>query len=180
MTVDVLTLSYYKREHLPRIRRMLVDVYAEVYTREAVESPFFSVERFEERLSGHASGPSWACVAGEIGGQPVGYAYGRLDSVREWHGILDPVDSSVRDYGEQGTFGLCEIMVRRPWRGNGIARCIHDELMGQRQEARASLLVDGTHPKVRALYESWGYRKVGQMQPFGDSPRYDAMVLDLR
>jgi len=180
MTVDVLTLSYYRREHLPQIRSMLVDVYAEVYAREAAQDPFFSVERFEERLSGHASGSSWACVAGEIDGQPVGYAYGRLDSAREWRDILDPVGPGVRDYGEQGTFGLCEIMVRQPWRGKGIARGIHDELMGQRQEARASLLVDSEHPKVRALYESWGYRKVGQMQPFEDSPRYDAMVLDLR
>lgn len=60
-----------------------------------------------------------------------------------------------------------------------IARGIHDELMGRRPERRASLLVDSEHPEVRALYESWGYRKAGQMQPFDDSHRYDAMVLDL-
>ena len=51
--------------------------------------------------------------------------------------------------------------------------------MAQRREARASLLVDTEHPKVRALYESWGYRQVGQMQPFEDSSLYDAMVLPL-
>ncbi|UIX33460.1 GNAT family N-acetyltransferase [Streptomyces sp. GQFP] len=178
MTLDVLTLSHYQREHLQLIRSMLVDVYAEVYSRDAAD-PFHSVQRFEERLSGHAAGSSWACVAGNIDGEPVGYAYGRLDSVREWHEILDPVDPAVRAYGEEGTFGLCEIMVRGPWRGQGIARGIHDELMGRRPEQRASLLVDSEHPKVRALYESWGYRKAGQMQPFEDSPRYDAMVLDL-
>lgn len=179
MTADVLTLSYYRREHLPLIRSMLVDVYAEVYDQTA-DDPFHSVERFEQRLSGHASGPSWACVAGDVDGEPVGYAYGRLDSVREWREVLDPADPDVRDYGEDGTFGLCEIMVRAPWRGKGIARGIHDELMAQRREARASLLVDAEHPKVRALYEGWGYRKVGQMQPFEDSPLYDAMVLNLR
>ncbi|MGW0819894.1 GNAT family N-acetyltransferase [Streptomyces sp. NPDC002845] len=86
---------------------------------------------------------------------------------------------STREYGVEGTFGLCEIMVRTPWRGKGIARGIHDELMRLRTETRASLLVDSQRPKVRALYESWGYRKVGQMQPFEDSPRYDAMVLDI-
>ncbi|MFD7899637.1 GNAT family N-acetyltransferase [Streptomyces sp. NPDC059743] len=178
MTVDVLTLSHYTREHLPSIRSTLVDVYAEVYDQSG-EDPFHSVARFEERLSGHASGPSWACVIGEIDGQPVGFAYGRLDSVREWRDVLEPVDSGVRDYGEKGTFGLCEIMVLRPWRGKGIAQGIHDELMEQRGETRASLLVDSEHPKVRALYERWGYRKVGQMQPFEDSPLYDAMLLDL-
>lgn len=178
MTIEVLTLSHYTREHLPKIRSTLVDVYAEVYDQGA-EDPFHSVERFEERLSGHTSGPSWACVTGEIDGQPVGFAYGRLDSVREWREVLDPVDPGVQDYGRGGIFGLCEIMVLRPWRGKGIARGIHDELMGQRTETRASLLVDSEHPKVVALYEGWGYRKVGQMQPFKDSPLYDAMVLDL-
>lgn len=179
MTAEVLTLSHYSYEHLPQIRSVLVDVYAEVYAKEAAEDPFFSVERFKERLSGHASGPSWACVAGEIGGEVVGYAYGRLDSVREWREVLNPADPAVREYGEAGTFGLCEIMVRTPWRGKGIARRIHDELMRPRTEARASLLVETGHPKVRALYEGWGYRKVGEMHPFEDSPRYDAMALDL-
>jgi len=40
--------------------------------------------------------------------------------------------------------------------------------------------VDHERPKVRALYEKWGYRLVGEMQPFSDSPRYDALVLPLR
>lgn len=178
MTADVLTLSHYRREHLPLIRPTLVAVYAEVYDQNA-DDPFHSVERFEERLSGHASGASWACVVGEIDGKPVGFAYGRLDSVREWREVLHPIDPSVRDYGEQGTFGLCEIMVRLPWRGKGIARGIHDELMEHRSEDRASLLVDSERPKVRSMYESWGYRKVGQMQPFKDSPLFDAMAVEL-
>lgn len=180
MTADVLTLSYYMREHMPQIHSALMDVYAEVYAKEAAEDPFFAVERFEQRLSGHASGPSWACVTGEIDGEMVGYAYGRLDSAREWHEVLEPVNSGVREYGAEGTFGLCEIMVRAPWRGKGIARGIHDELMSHRREARASLLVDSERPKVSALYKSWGYGKVGQMQPFPDSPLYDVMVLELR
>jgi hypothetical protein len=93
---------------------------------------------------------------------------------------LSPVEPGVGDYGAEGTFGLCEIMVRTPWRKKGYARGIHDELMRQRTEARASLLVDHEHPKVRDLYGAWGYRKVGETRPFPDSPLYDAMVLDLR
>jgi hypothetical protein len=71
-------------------------------------------------------------------------------------------------------------MVRAPWRGTQVARGIHDELMHQRPEDRASLFVETAHPKVRSLYERWGYEKVGQSQPFPDSPRYDVMVLRLR
>ncbi|MEU0841850.1 GNAT family N-acetyltransferase [Streptomyces sp. NPDC005962] len=180
MKADVITLSTYQSAHLPEIRSTLLDVYAEVWAKEAATDPFFSIERFDDRLSGHASGGDWTCVVGELGGEVVGYAYGRLDSVREWREMLSPVEPSVRNYGSDGTFGLCEIMVRLPWRGKGVARGIHDELMRQRAEERASLLVDHERRKVRALYEKWGYRLVGEIQPFSDSPRYDALVLPLR
>jgi hypothetical protein len=70
-------------------------------------------------------------------------------------------------------------MMRRPWRGQGVARGIHDELMRQRHEQRTALTVDKEHPKVRALYQTWGYVKVAGIQSAPDSPLYDSMVLDL-
>jgi len=42
-----------------------------------------------------------------------------------------------------------------------------------------ALSVDTTHPKVQALYESWGYRKGGESRPFADSPLYALMVAEL-
>ncbi|WBB57679.1 GNAT family N-acetyltransferase [Streptomyces sp. WMMC500] len=179
MTREVLTLSTYHRGRLAEIRDTLIEVYAEVYAAEAAADPFFSVDRFERRLDGHTSTPGWACVVGEVDGEAVGYAYGRPDSPEEWEAVLDPVSPEVRDYGRRAVFGLCEIMVRAPWRGTKVARGIHDELMQQRPEDRASLTVETAHPKVRSLYERWGYRKVGEAQPFPDSPRYDVMVLRL-
>ncbi|WP_239149397.1 GNAT family N-acetyltransferase [Streptomyces sp. SID12501] len=178
---DVLTLSTYQQDHLPRIRQTLLDVYAEVYAKEIAADPFFSVERFDERLTGHASAPGWTCVLGEVNGDPVGYAYGA--TVRRggwWNGVQTPMDPElIREDGSR-TFGLFEIMVRVPWRGQGIARGIHDELMSRRPEERAALTVERSHFKVRVLYASWGYRKVGELKPAADSPLYDAMILDLR
>ncbi|MBG0852235.1 acetyltransferase [Streptomyces spinoverrucosus] len=52
-------------------------------------------------------------------------------------------------------------------------------LLKERTEDLAVLLVDVTHPKVQELYESW-YAKVGEQQPFADSPVYAVMVQDLR
>ncbi|EMF50936.1 acetyltransferase [Streptomyces sp. SID5476] len=37
-----------------------------------------------------------------------------------------------------------------------------------------------THSKVQELYESWGYAKAGEQQPFANSPVYAVMVTDLR
>ncbi|MER5349973.1 hypothetical protein ABT093_06535 [Kitasatospora sp. NPDC002551] len=40
------------------------------------------------------------------------------------------------------TFALCEVMVRERWRGTGIARTIHEELLPHRTEDRSHLLVE--------------------------------------
>lgn len=45
--------------------------------------------------------------------------------------------------------------------------------------AHPVLTVDVTHPKVQAMYESWGYRKVGEDQPFPDSPLFAVMLAEL-
>lgn len=50
------TVSYQTAEGLPVIEQRLIDVYAEVYAEEATTDPFFSVERFTERLRAHARG----------------------------------------------------------------------------------------------------------------------------
>ena len=71
-------------------------------------------------------------------------------------------------------------MVRPSWRKQGIADRLHEALLKERTEDLAVLLVDVTHPKVQALYETWGYDRVGEQQPFADSPVYAVMVQDLR
>jgi GNAT superfamily N-acetyltransferase len=177
-----LTVSYYTAADLPNIEGTLIDVYAEVYEHEAATDPFFSIERYTQRLRSHAAGPRWGCAFGEIEGEPVGYVYGfARTAAYTWNGLLTTnlspdqlVETDTR------TFALCEVMVRAPWRGKGIARTLHDELMSRRIEERSNLLVEQEHPKVRALYEQWGYRWMGVMQPFPDSPRFDSMILPLR
>lgn len=174
---SVLTVSHYTREHAADVRRQLLDVYAEVYAKEAAEDPFFSLPRFSARLDAHCANSGWSCVIGSVGDTTVGYAYGRPDTAQDWEGVTD-TSADVSSFAT-GTFGLCELMVRKAWRGTGIARALHDELVQDRPEARASLLVEETHPRVRATYRRWGYQVVGQLRPTADAPQYTAMVLDL-
>jgi hypothetical protein len=48
-------------------------------------------------------------------------------------------------------------------------------------EQRATLLVDKTHPKVKALYETCGWQQFGDLRPrIPDAPTFDAMILPLR
>ncbi|GHJ35758.1 hypothetical protein Sm713_13670 [Streptomyces sp. TS71-3] len=70
-------------------------------------------------------------------------------------------------------------MVRPAWRKTGTSRRLHHGLLAGRDEDLAVLSVDVARPRVQALYESWGYRKVGEEQPFWDSPRYAVMLTEL-
>ncbi|RDG35684.1 GNAT family N-acetyltransferase [Streptomyces corynorhini] len=159
MTVDLLTTSHYD-QLTPAVRRILLDVYADVYADEITTNPFFSLERFEERLGMHAV-TGWGCVVAEVGDVVAGFTYGRPER-------------------DTTTFGLCEIMLRQEWRGRGIAQVMHSELMSQRNEDRCKLLVRRERPRIRAHYESWGYKHAGEKLPFPDSPLYDVMILDLQ
>ncbi|GAA1419535.1 hypothetical protein GCM10009601_16530 [Streptomyces thermospinosisporus] len=58
-------------------------------------------------------------------------------------------------------------------RGAGAA------LLAGRPEERVTLLVEPAHAKVKALYESWGYRNAGDQRPFPDAPVYATMVRPL-
>lgn len=175
-----LALDHYLRSELPDIRTILLDLYKEIYAAD-LSRPFFSIKQFEERLNGHTSVPGWECVLGRINDEPVGYAYGfPFRKGGGWSGLLTPVAPDLIEETGNRTFGLCEIMVREPWRKKGVAFAIHEELMRQRPEERVNLLVEKTHPRVRALYERWGYTWIAERQPFSDGPVYDAMIRPLR
>ncbi|AUG79300.1 hypothetical protein CFP65_4556 [Kitasatospora sp. MMS16-BH015] len=180
MDAATLTVTYYTGADVEAVEHRLIEVYAEVYQREAEADPFFTVERFTERLRAHASRPRWGCAFGEVDGEAVGYAYGfaRTADYR-WQGLITPAPAEDLAETDTRTFALCEVMVRAPWRGTGIAHTLHEELMSHRIEERSHLLVEQDHPKVRALYERWGYQLTGVMQPYPDSPRYDSLIRQL-
>jgi len=168
-------------EEFPQTRQLLIDIYAEVYA-DSLGDPFFSLQGFSERLDAHASASSWEVVIGYDEEEPIGYAYGAALSPRSgwWAGIAPPLDAKFTAETGSRTLALFELMLRAPWRGIGAARRIHDELLHERSEERVSLGVERDRPKVRALYESWGYRSVGEERPFPSAPVYFLMWRPVR
>ncbi|WP_369213443.1 hypothetical protein [Streptomyces flavofungini] len=78
------------------------------------------------------------------------------------------------------TCALSELMVLPSWRKTGTARRLHDALLAARTEERATLLVDQGHPKVRALYEGWGWQVLGGLRPrIEHAPLFHAMLRPL-
>lgn len=179
---DQITLRRYGADHLEAIRPTLVSLYAEIYEKEISEDPFFSVERFQGRLTGHSKRPSWKALVAFDGGEAAGYAYAAAlpPGTGWWSHMLDPLPEAETAETGQRTVALYELMVGQHWRGTGLAHRIHETLLAERTEERVTLLVESTHPRVRDLYESWGYERIGDQQPFPDAPIYATMLRTLK
>lgn len=105
----------------------------------------------------------------------VGFAYGAAaaDGREWWREYLDPAPEKTL------TFAYSELAVRQAYRKQGIADLLSRAILEDRTEDLAVLLVDVTHPRVQALYEDWGFKKVGEQQPFPDSPVFAVMLAQL-
>jgi GNAT superfamily N-acetyltransferase len=175
MEPSVIELRRFQRGGLPEgFRQMLIDVHDDAYA-DAMDDPFH--QRFPWFVDHWSGMAGFSCVVAYDADEPTGFAYGApLAPGREWWRSTgyQPVD------GHTSTYAVSEIMVRPRWRKRSIAARLHEELLKERTQHLAVLLVDVTHPKVQALYESWGYAKVGEQHPFADSPVFTVMVRNLR
>ncbi|AZK96204.1 MULTISPECIES: GNAT family N-acetyltransferase [Streptomyces] len=181
MTIEIRRID---AEGLPTVRQTVLDIHAEVRHQDfGLTGDFHTVARFDERLSAYASRPGWAAVLGYDAGEPVGFCFGMAlaADTRWWRSMTEPVPEEVIWEDGRRTAALNEIVVRKRWRGTGTARRLHDTWLAGRTEERVTLLVDPAAGggKVQAVYESWGYEKLGEQQPFPDSPRFAAMIRPL-
>ncbi len=93
----------------------------------------------------------------------MGFAFGH--SLRPgcgwWDGLKpDPPEGFTLETGAR-TVVLSEIEVRRAWQGKGIGRSVHDAFLSQRPEERATLASNAIAIDTHALYERWGWQKLG-------------------
>jgi GNAT superfamily N-acetyltransferase len=163
------------------VRQTIVDIHVEVRRRDlGLTGPFYSAERFDERLSAHSSVPGWEAVIAYDGAEPAGFAYATPlgAGTRWWGAMTSPLPEGYTVETGKRTLALNEIVVRRAWRGTGLAHRIHEELLDGRDEERVTLLVNprAGDGKVQAVYERWGYEKIGEQQPFADSPVFASMM----
>ncbi|MET9593135.1 GNAT family N-acetyltransferase [Streptomyces sp. NPDC006516] len=163
--------QYGGREGLPPdFKQMLIDVHADSYA-DAMNDEFH--QRFPWFVDHWSTMEGFTCVVAFDGDEATGFAYGApLQAGREWWRSTKFEPNA----GYTGTFAVSEVMVRPQWRKQGISERLHEALLEERSEDLAVLLVDVAHPKVQALYETWEYERVGEQQPFADSPVYAVMV----
>ncbi|WP_171113997.1 MULTISPECIES: GNAT family N-acetyltransferase [unclassified Streptomyces] len=167
-----LDVRHYTHDDLPEIRQTLIDIHADAQG-EAMQDDF--KKRFPWFVDHWGSREGYSCVIAYDGDEAVGFAYGApaVEGREWWRECLDEAPAKSR------TFSYSELAVRQNWRKKGVADLLSRALLNDRDEDLAVLLVDVTHPKVQELYESWGFRKVGERQPFPDSPLYAVMLAEL-
>ncbi|MET7495651.1 GNAT family N-acetyltransferase [Streptomyces sp900116325] len=124
-----------------------------------------------------------AALARTEDGEPIGMAYGHplRPDTRWWDELTEPVPDDMRREDGHRTFGLMELAVRGPWRGQGVARRLHKTLLHGMGAERVLLNVHPASKAAPAAYRAWGYRKIGEARPGGESADlHDVMLLDLR
>ncbi|MGW3828916.1 GNAT family N-acetyltransferase, partial [Streptomyces sp. NPDC005071] len=95
------------------------------------------------------------------------------------HMITRTLNQPWREDGHR-TFGLMELAVRGPWRGQGVARRLHEALLDGINAERVLLNVHPDSKAASSAYRAWGYRKIGEARPWEGPDLYDVMLLDLR
>ena len=124
--------------------------------------------------------PGFALAEARHGGYLVGYASGMplRPSTSWWRGLTTPLPPEVTAERPGRTFALAELLVRASWRRQGIGRELHDLLLGDRAEERATTLVPPGAVAAQRAFASWGWRKAARSR--GDNPdAVDAPVLDV-
>ncbi|MFE2242185.1 GNAT family N-acetyltransferase [Streptomyces virginiae] len=110
----------------------------------------------------------------------IGYGFPLGPQAVWWDELTEPVPEEMRREDGRRTFGLMELAVRAPWRGQGISRRLHDGLLDGVGVERVLLNVHPASVAAVAAYRAWGYRKVGEARPGGGVDLFDVMLLDLR
>jgi hypothetical protein len=67
----------------------------------------------------------------------------------------------------------------RRHRGRGYAHLLHDALLADHPEPRATLVVEPGNATLHAAYRAWDWTPVGDFRPAPGSPTYHAMLHDL-
>ena len=124
---------------------------------------------FADRFRVQRRQPGFALAEARHGGYLVGYASGMplRPSTSWWRELTTPLPAEVTTEHSGRTFALLELLVRASWRRQGIAQTLHDLILANRPEERATLtgLARG-HPGAKRVPEMG----LAQGRPHARSP----------
>jgi GNAT superfamily N-acetyltransferase len=154
----------------------LQDLHAEVYAappclRTGDDATFAGRFRVQRRQ------PGFALAEARHGGYLVGYAAGMplRPATSWWRQLTTPLGEEVTTEHPGRTFALTDLLVRAPWRQQGIGRGLHDAILAGRAEERATATIPPAATAAQGAFRAWGWRKVARTR----EPGPDTGVLDV-
>jgi GNAT superfamily N-acetyltransferase len=126
--------------------------------------------------------PGFVLAEARHGGYLVGYASGMplRSSTSWWKNLTTPLPAEVTTEHAGRTFALTELVVRAPWRRQGIAGSLHNLILAGRPEERATLTISPRAAAAQNAFRNWGWRKIARTRgPGPDAPMLDILVADL-
>lgn len=156
-------------------------LHAEVYA----DPPYArrdDAEVFAERFRVQRRQPGFVLAAAHHGGYLVGYAAGMplRPSTSWWRDVTTTLpDDVIAEYPGR-TFALIDLLVRSSWRRQGVGRGLHQLILRNRREERATLIVLPAATAAQNAFHRWGWRKVARTRAVGPgSAVSDVLVLPL-
>jgi GNAT superfamily N-acetyltransferase len=137
---------------------------------------------FAERFPVQRRQPGFVLAEARHGGYLVGYAAGMplRPSTSWWRELTTPLPGEVTIEYPGRTFALVELLVRASWRRQGIAATLHDLILKNRPEERATLIVLSTATPAQKAFQKWGWHKTARTSdPRRGSPVFDVLVTTL-
>jgi DNA-binding MarR family transcriptional regulator/GNAT superfamily N-acetyltransferase len=137
---------------------------------------------FAHRFRVQRRQPGFVLAEARTGGYLVGYATGMplRPSTSWWRGLTTPLPEDVTAEPPGRTFALTELLVRASWRRQGIGRALHDLVLSNRPEERATLTVLPAATPAQSAFQTWGWRKIARTRdPQQGSPVADVLLIEL-
>jgi ribosomal protein S18 acetylase RimI-like enzyme len=160
----------------------LAALYTEVYAEPPYEWDDEHVALFRKWFEGQRRQDGFMLVEARGQGELIAMGFGvtLLPNTPWWQNLTTPIDEAVTQEYPNRTFALVELLVRAPWRRHHIAETIHDQLLTERIEERATLTVLPAAEAAQAAYRKWGWQKVAQKRnPLPGAPVFDVLVKEL-
>jgi GNAT superfamily N-acetyltransferase len=165
-------------QHADELQALAAEVYADPPYRQGAEQAAELAGRFRVRRRQ----PGFALAEARHGEYLVGYALGMplRPSTSWWRNLTAPLPDEVTAEHPGRTFALAELLVRAPWRRQGIGRDLHDLILSGRTEERATLTVRPAAAPAQGALQSWGWRKAARTRdPEPGSPVLDVLIRPL-
>lgn len=161
----------------------LGELYADVYADPPYEWGQEHTDLFAQRFKIQRRRPGFRMIEARDAGRLVGIGFGftLATDTLWWQDLLSPIDAEVASEYPNRTFAVIELLVRAPWRRRHVAEEIHDRLLADRVEERATLTTLPAAEAAQAAYRKWGWRRVARKRnPLPESPVFDVMLKGLR